>query len=188
MPPKPPFVFDPKATATALRELLNDVATRVTAPGRFSVEIEPPDLAEVQECFHRNCTAEATIILSYGRAKPLNIPIPYPYHGVFVMGSGNGRLDRPTEARLMTWRPCLVRRLGLWLLHSYKDDDSEIPGELRLIPGPVPLKKPPKKQKKVVNQGDSDDEPDSKGGKKPKYRLLLPHRRHFKTTLGKIRA
>ena len=122
-----PFEFDAEETARVLSDLLNAIALRAKAKERFSVKIIRPCETEIKDCFLRNCTLMGTLKLSirdHARG-PIEIPIFYPYHGVFVMGQGNGTFNRPERARLMAWRPCLVRRPGLWLLQSWKKGQPE---------------------------------------------------------------
>lgn len=118
-----PFVFDGDAAAESVASMLNEIAEHAGSKERIKASFITPDVAEVKECFRRNCTLWGTLTLSPekdGAWNPIEIPVLYPYHGVFVMGNGNGRFERPTEARLMVWHPCLVRRPGVWLLRSLK--------------------------------------------------------------------
>jgi hypothetical protein len=116
-----PFVFDGNAAAKSVAGMLNEIADRTESAERIKASFKTPGVDEVKECFRRNCTLRGTLTLSPeedGAWKPVEIPVLYPYHGVFVMGNGNGRFERPAEARLMVWHPCLVRRPGVWLVRS----------------------------------------------------------------------
>jgi hypothetical protein len=117
----PPFVFDGNAVAKSVADMLNEVVEHVGAEDRVRASFNAPDVEEVKECFRRNCTVWGTLTLlpeKEGAWRPVDIPVLYPYHGVFVMGNGNGRFERPAEARLMVWHPCLARRPGLWFLRA----------------------------------------------------------------------
>ncbi len=119
-----PFVFDGDAAAESVADMLNEIAEHAGSKERIKASFATPDVDEVKECFKRNCTLWGILTLSPekdGAWKPVEIPVLYPYHGVFVMGNGNGRFERPAEARLMVWHPCLVRRPGLWLLRRYSE-------------------------------------------------------------------
>jgi DNA-directed RNA polymerase beta' subunit len=140
-----PFSFDGNKVAQNIADMLNEIAVHAGAEDRIKADFKSPDVEEVKECFRRNCTVWGTLTLSPAGERvwdPVEIQVLYPYHGVFVTGNGNGRFDRPAEARLMVWRPCLARRPGLWLLRTPKkvknsmdaDDDqglgSDNPGDV----------------------------------------------------------
>jgi hypothetical protein len=119
-----PFVFDGDAVAKSVSDMLNEIVEHVGAEDRIKASFTAPSEEEVKVCFSRNCTVWGTLTLlpeKEGAWRPVEIPVLYPYHGVFVMGNGNGRFERPAEARLMVWHPCLVRRPGLWLLRRYSE-------------------------------------------------------------------
>lgn len=117
-----PFEFDGQAVAEEIAKILNDVAKHSGSEERFKGSFEGPDSAEIMAYYNRNCTVTATITLSSdnpARAwNPVAIPVLYPYHGVFVLGKGNGQFSREPRSKLMTWFPCLKRRPGLWFFHS----------------------------------------------------------------------
>jgi DNA-directed RNA polymerase beta' subunit len=173
---QPPFVFGEKATSVAIQATLNDIAERVGAPERFQATVLIPGIQEVQECFRNNCTVTATVRLAPGNGvtwSPIDIPILYPYHGVFVIGRGDGLPTRPAESRLMVWRPCLVRRPGVWLLRSYPNTDK-ITAELGLLPGYSLSSK--KTNRDTAESGDTADDkrtPSATFGMKSSFRLIL---------------
>jgi hypothetical protein len=142
-----PFSFDGNKVAQNIADMLNEIAEHAGSSEQIKIKacFKSPDVEEVKECFRRNCTVWGTLTLSPAGERvwdPVEIQVLYPYHGVFVTGNGNGRFDRPAEARLMVWRPCLARRPGLWLLRTPKkvknsmdaDDDqglgSDNPGDV----------------------------------------------------------
>ena len=141
----PAYEFDGNGVAARLTELLNEAMASAGTGQRFSAKFEAPAetaeqlVSEVRECHSRNCTLTAKIRLSFGSGSgsgEIEIPVLFPYHGVFVMGCNGGGFNRPVRARLMVWRPCLVRRPGLWLLREYASGGKpEWPVELGLLPG-----------------------------------------------------
>lgn len=116
------YKFDGQAVAEEIAKILNEVAEFVKSKEQFTGTFNGASPAEVEECLNRNCTVTATLTISLRSGAPaVNIPVLYPYNGVFVLGNGNGRVERPVKAKLMTWIPCLKRRPGLWFFHMIKD-------------------------------------------------------------------
>jgi len=174
-----PFEFDGQAVAEEIAKILNDVAKHAGSKERFRGSFEGPGLAEIMACHARNCTVTATIILSDASAddtsgvppvcpdstatpspvspgrkwSPVNIPVLFPYHGVFVVGNGNGKLKRPEKAKLMAWHPHLQRKPGLWFLNDYPYDKGKQNKTIRLELGTFcgfAICPPTKKSKKAT--------------------------------------
>ena len=160
----PPFAFDGDAVAASVASMLNEVAECTKEQERFKASFKAPDVDEIKDCFNHNCTVWGTLNLSTedraleSKSESIDIPILYPFNGVFVLGNGNGQIHRPTKARLMFWQPCLVRRPGLWFLKERKDGDADNPERFVFLGGSdgrrliSPANKQKKNKTSAVNQ------------------------------------
>ena len=59
-----PFVFDGNAAAESVANMLNEIAEHAGSKERIKASFITPDVAEVKECFRRNCTLWGTLTLS----------------------------------------------------------------------------------------------------------------------------
>jgi len=115
-----PFVPDSAAVEATLQEYLDDLTAGYMPDERLTVSLTPPDADGVGECIESNRSVTAMLRLSAKGCDALDIPILYPYHGVFLRRSWNVSGGQNTEPRLYRWQPVLIPAMGIWGLRVWK--------------------------------------------------------------------
>lgn len=118
------YIFDGTRFATTIANMLNEVAQHCNSTERFNCHFNAPTAIEAEHCYTNNYSLWGQLVITSDSANnwnPVEIPILYPWHGVFVVASGSGLIRRPATARLKTWRPCLIQCNGLALQYTVKN-------------------------------------------------------------------
>lgn len=147
-----PYLFNDKALARFLTQRLHRLFTQAMDTEHYplSVTVTPP-AAEAARCAWRyNQTLRAVLKMTWAGDKdhPLEWTFPYPWQGVFVLHQAEEE-----RAALMSWRPYLLHRPGLWRLRRYGAERSAREESTRymFLDGTyIPLDEKPGRAKKSV--------------------------------------